>query len=81
MYFKFIFRMCSDFKLRSDIANLLTSMTVDCSSEYLLEHIIPSLEKFKNPGDPEPSTMISVLITKNIRKLAIQYKRDDTLNT
>jgi len=79
--FKFIFRYCSDFKLRSDFANLLSSMSIDCSSDYLLEHIIPSLEKSKNPGDHEPATMISILITKNIRKLAIQYKREDTYNT
>jgi len=56
-------------------------MTIDCSSEHLLEHIIPTLEKLKNPGDHDPATMISILITKNIRKLAIQYKRDDTANT
>lgn len=56
-------------------------MTIDCSSEYLLEHIVPTLEKLKNPGDHDPDTMISILITKNIRKLAMQYKRDDTTNT
>lgn len=76
-----LFRLCTDFKLRSDFANLLSSMTIDCSTEYLLEHIIPTLEKLKNPGDHDPATMISILITKNIRKLAIQYKRDDTTNT
>lgn len=73
--------MCTDFKLRSDFANLLSSMTIDCSSQYLLEHIVPTLEKLKNPGDHDPDTMISILITKNIRKLAMQYKRDDTSNT
>lgn len=56
-------------------------MTVDCSSEYLLEHIIPTLEKLKFPDDHDPATMIAILITDNIRKLAIQYKRDDTTNT
>lgn len=75
------FRFCTDFKLRSDFANLLSSMTIDCSSEYILEHIIPMLEKLNNPGDHDPATMISLLITKNIRKLAVQYKRDDTANT
>ncbi|XP_025419971.1 protein purity of essence-like [Sipha flava] len=74
-------QLCTDFKLRSDFANLLSSMTIDCSSEYLLEHIIPTLEKLKNPGDHDPATMISILITKNIRKLAILYKRVDTINT
>lgn len=56
-------------------------MIIDCSSEYLLEHIIPTLEKLNNPGDHDPSTMISIVITKNIRKLAVQYKHDDTTNT
>lgn len=73
--------MCTDLKLRTDFANLLSSMTIDCSSEYLLEHIIPILEKLKFPGDHVPATMISIHITKNIRKLAIQYNRDDTGNT
>lgn len=81
LYFKFIFRLCTDFKLRSDFANLLSSMTIDCSSEYLLEYIIPTLERLKNSGDHDPATMISIIITKNIRKLAIQYKCDDTYNT
>lgn len=76
-----MFRLCTDFKIRSDFATLLSSMTIDCSSEYLLGYIIPILEKLKNPGDHDPATMISILITKNIRKLAIQYKRDDTNNT
>lgn len=56
-------------------------MIIDSSSENLLEHIIPTLEKLQNPGDQDPATMISMLISKNIRKLAIQYKRDDTTNT
>ncbi|XP_026807089.1 E3 ubiquitin-protein ligase UBR4 isoform X1 [Rhopalosiphum maidis] len=74
-------QLCTDYKLRSDYANLLSSMTIDCSSEYLLDHIIRTWDKLKNPGDQDPATMISILITKNIRKLAIQYKRDDTTNT
>ncbi|VVC25973.1 Hypothetical protein CINCED_3A011321 [Cinara cedri] len=73
-------QLCSDLTLCSDFANLLCSMTVDCSSEYLLEHIVPTLEKLKTPEE-EPDFMIALLITKNIRKLAIQYKRDDTTNT
>lgn len=56
-------------------------MAIDCSSEYLLEYIIPTLEKFNNPGDHDPSTMISIVITKNIRKLAVQFKHDDTNKT
>lgn len=56
-------------------------MTIDSSSSYLLDFIIPTLEKLKNPGDHDPATMISILITKNIRKLAIQYKCDDTTET
>lgn len=73
--------MCTDFKLRSDFANLLSCMTIDCSSDYLLEHIIPTFDKLNNPGDPDPDTMMSTLITNNIRKLLVQYKRDDTTNT
>lgn len=76
-----MFRLCTDFKLRSDFVNFLSSMAIDCSSEYLLDHIIRAWDKLKNPGDQDPATMISMLITKNIRKLAIQYKRDDTTNT
>lgn len=56
-------------------------MTIDCSSEYILENIIPLLEKLNNSGDHDPATLISLLITKYIRKLAVQYKRDDTANT
>lgn len=56
-------------------------MTIDCSSDYLLEHIIPTLEKLKNPGDHDPDTMMSILIANNIKKLASQYKRVDTTNT
>lgn len=76
-----LFRLCTDFKLRSDFANFLSSMLIDCSSENLLEYIIPILEKLQNPGDQDSATMISMLISKNIRKLAIQYKSDDTTNT
>lgn len=56
-------------------------MTVDCSSEYLLEHIIQTFEKLKYPEGQDPASMIAIFITDNIRKLAIQYKRDDTTNT
>lgn len=56
-------------------------MSIDCSSEYLLENIIPTLEKLKDPDDHNPATIISILLTKNIRELAVQYKRDDTTNT
>jgi len=56
-------------------------MVIDCSSENLLEYIIPTLEKLQNPGDQDSATMISMLISKNIKQLAIQYKHDDTTNT
>jgi len=46
-----------------------------------MDHIFRAWDKLKNPGDQDQATMISMLITKNIRKLAIQYKRDDTTNT
>ncbi|XP_050533339.1 E3 ubiquitin-protein ligase UBR4 [Daktulosphaira vitifoliae] len=74
-------QLCTDCKLKSDFANLLSSMTIDWSSEYLLESIIPTLEKLNNSCDHDSATMIAIKITKNIRKLAIQYKCDDTSNT
>jgi len=56
-------------------------MTIDCSSENLLEHIIPTLEKLQNPGDQDHDTiMISIIISKN-KENYIQYKRNDTTNT
>jgi len=56
-------------------------MIIDCSSENVLEYIIPTLDKLQNPGDQDSATMISMLISENIKKLAIQYKSDDTTNT
>lgn len=76
-----LFRLCTDLKLRSDFANFLSSMIIDCSSENVLEYIIPTLDKLQNPGDQDSATMISMLISENIKKLAIQYKSDDTTNT